>query len=622
MRRRRRRLRLLLVLCASAATLLVALGLYATGALRSQELGTVDARFSVRGKEKPPADLAVVAIDANAFRVVRRTWPFPRRYHAQVIDRLREAGARSIAYDIQFTEQTNDFDDNALIDAVARAPRVVLATTEITKAGDVNIFGGGNVLRDIGARAGVSLLPNDPAGYLRRVAYGVDGVPSFAVATAERSGGRDIAPSALGGDTAWIDFAGPPGTIPTYSFGDVLEGRFPKLAFEGKTVVIGPSAPTLQDNHPTPFASEDLMPGAEIQANAIATALEGFPLQQVPGWVDVALVALLALMGPPIVLRFGVWRGGLLCLLAAALYTVGVQIAFDRGWIVAFVYPLAGLVLGTVSGLLLLLVVDVVERERMRDLFSRFVPEAVVDEVLAAADEDLRLGGVRRVVTVMFTDLRGFTTFSESRPPDQVVDVLNRYLTAMSDIIRRHGGTLVSYLGDGILAVFGAPLDQPDHADRAVAAAREMTGDALAEFNAWMRSQGAGEGFRMGIGINSGQVMAGNVGSEQRLEYTVIGDVPNTASRMEGMTKGTPWMVFVADSTRELLIRDVGDLVHVDDLAVRGRETGVRVWSIGEPVYGIPGGRPSAADRPDTGHGPGDPTPGPGGPRPGVAAPR
>src|SRR5205807_7233774 len=135
--------------------------------------------------------------------------------------------------------------------------------------------------------------------------------------------------------------------------------------------------------------------------------------------------------------------------------------------------------------------------------FSRFVPEDVVDEVLARADRGLRLGGVQREGTVMFTDLRGFTTFAESLKPDGVIDVLNRYLSEMSDAILDHGGTLVAYMGDGIMAVFGAPLPQEDHADRALAAALEMRDVRLPRFNEWLRAEGLSEGFRMGIGLNS-----------------------------------------------------------------------------------------------------------------------
>ncbi len=226
------------------------------------------------------------------------------------------------------------------------------------------------------------------------------------------------------------------------------------------------------------------------------------------------------------------------------------------------------------------LVVNAFEKERVRDLFSRFVPEPVVDEVLKDVNDDLRLGGERRVVTVLFADVRGFTTFSETKPPETVLAVLNHYLTSMTDVILSHGGTLVCFMGDGIMATFGAPIEQPDHADRALATAREMTGSALDEFNAWMREEGHGDGFRIGVGLNSGAVMAGNVGSERRLEYTVIGDTTNTASRLEGLTKGTPHMIFMSESTRSMLTVQQPDLVSAGEFDVRGKQIQVTLWSV------------------------------------------
>jgi adenylate cyclase len=150
----------------------------------------------------------------------------------------------------------------------------------------------------------------------------------------------------------------------------------------------------------------------------------------------------------------------------------------------------------------------------------------------------------------------------------------------MSDAILNHGGTLVAYMGDGIMAVFGAPIEQDDHADRALRAASEMLWERLPAFNDWIRSEGLGDGFRMGIGLNSGSVMSGNVGSERRLEYTAIGDTTNTASRIESMTKGTPHQLFLADATRSRLHDPPAELIDVGELEVRGRQAKVRLWSL------------------------------------------
>ena len=155
----------------------------------------------------------------------------------------------------------------------------------------------------------------------------------------------------------------------------------------------------------------------------------------------------------------------------------------------------------------------------------------------------------------MFTDLRGFTTFSEGLEAEEVIGLLNGYLGEISDAVLAHGGTLVSYLGDGLMAVFGAPLPQDDHADRAVAAAREMLEERLPRYNETLLARGFERGFKMGIGLNTGEFMSGNVGSQRRLEYTAIGDTINTASRIEGMTKGTPYALYFADSTKEALTR-------------------------------------------------------------------
>jgi adenylate cyclase len=220
------------------------------------------------------------------------------------------------------------------------------------------------------------------------------------------------------------------------------------------------------------------------------------------------------------------------------------------------------------------------ERARMHDSFSRFLPEHVVDDVLARTDDDFRLGGVRTAGTVMFTDLRGFTSLTERRPPELVIDVLNRYFEETCDAIFEHGGTLVAYRGDGFLAVFGAPIEVEDHADRALETARDLVDVRLPRFNMWARDSGLVEEVRMGIGLNSGPFMSGNVGSSRRLEYTVHGDTVNTASRIEGMTKTVGGPILLAESTRQALLDPPDDLQHLGEFEVRGRDSTVSLWTI------------------------------------------
>ncbi len=557
----------------------VVLAAYGIGVLDQPERDTLDTRFQVRGSEGAPEDVVVVGIDDVTFNELGVRWPFPRSLHAEAIDRLREEGARVIAYDIQFTEQTTPKEDNALISAVDRTDRVVLATTEVDEKGGTNVFGGDEVLRDIGARAGSSNFVNDDDGVIRRMPYSVAGLESFANVAADEFRGRS---ESLKQGSEYIDYAGRPGTVDTVSFSRLVEGRTPPGTFKDRIVVVGATASSLQDVHATPVGEGRVMAGPEIQANSIATALADFPLQPAPGVLNIALIVVLGLVGPGFALSLGPARAAIVGVLVAGLFAVGVQIAFNNGLIVSLLYPLASLLIGVVGALAMGLVIEAFERERVRDVFSRFVPEPVVDEVLQNVDEDLRLGGQRELVTVLFSDVRGFTTFSESREPEVVIEILNRYLTSMTDVILAHGGTLVTFMGDGIMAVFGAPIAVDDHADRALAAAREMAGPTLDDFNEWLRGEELGEGFQIGIGLNSGVVMAGNVGSEQRLEYTVIGDTANTASRLEGLTKGTPHTIYISESTRMFLNGNRDDLEHVDELDVRGRQARVVIWTVKE----------------------------------------
>ena len=488
-----------------------------------------------------------------------------------------------IAYDVQFTEFTSEEDEFALLLAIDGADgKVVLATTEPNERGQSKILGGDAVLKEVGARPGNGVLLSDPGGVERRVPHTVDKLETLAVASAEVALGRQVSPDDFDArdDTAWIDYYGPPGTIKSIPFSRAVQGKTPPGTFKDKVVVIGPSAPSLQDVHPTSTSGDELMAGAEIQASALDTVLRGLPLQSAPRWLDVLLIVMFGMVAPVVSMRLSPLPAIAIALGVAAVFIVAAQLAFNGGTIVAFVYPLGSLVLATVGALAVSYVTTAFERERTRDLFARFVPENVVDEVLARTGEGLRIGGVQRDGTVMFTDLRGFTSFAESLPPDRVIEVLNHYLSGMSDSILDKGGTLVAYMGDGIMAVFGAPIEQPDHADRALTAAREMLYEKLTAFNDWIRSEGLGEGFKMGIGLNSGSVMSGNVGSERRLEYTAIGDTTNTASRIEGMTKGTPHQLFIADSTRSRLNDPPADLIDVGEFEVRGRQAKVKLWSL------------------------------------------
>ena len=584
MNRRTRRLRSMLLLGAALLCAGTGVVLFATNALRRVDLGTVDARFDRRGPNPTPDSVVIVGIDDPTINTTGYEFPFRRKFHADVIRNLTKAGAAAIAYDVQFTQPSaRPRDDEALIEAVrAGDGRVILAATAVDPGGKTQIFGGGDVLKYSRAVPAFTSFEKDADGVQRRLLYSENGLTAFPIAAAQLLSGRKIGLPPPGAE--WIDFEGGPETFKHLSFLDVQRGDFDASDVRGKIVVVGGTATALQDVRETSTTNQRAMAGPEIHANAITTALAGYPLRSAPDWVDVLIVVALGVFAPLVAIRLRMLYAIPLAFLAIAALLVGAQIAFEAGVIVSVVYAAIAAVLALLMTAAIHGITIAFERAHTREAFARFVPEAVVDEVLRSAD-GLRLGGVQREGTVMFSDLRGFTSFAETLQPAQVIDALNRYLTEMSEAILDHGGTLVAYMGDGIMAVFGAPLQQPDHADRALAAAREML-QRLEGFNQWLRDTDMHDGFKMGIGLNTGPVMSGHVGSERRLEYTALGDTTNTAARLEGMTKGTPYQLYVGDSTREALRTPADDLVEVGEFEVRGRRATIKLWSLGDGSTG------------------------------------
>jgi CHASE2 domain-containing sensor protein len=384
---------------------------YATHLLRRSELQTIDARFSIRGAQKPPSNIVLVAIDPATFqeltnRNMSSEFPFPRRYDAEVIEHLRLAGAKVIAMDIEFTHRTDPRDDDALAEAIAQAHgKTVLGTSEVAKGGITGIFGGEpEVLRELGTRPAEVRFQPDSDGSIRRFAYSYNDLHSFAVVTTELATEKPIPASRFEDGSLPIDYVGPLETIRSIPYSSVLLNKFSRSAVQGKIVIVGATSPILQDIHATP--TSEGMPGPEIWANATNTLLQGIPLRDAPGWLNLVLIVILGSVVPLGSLQVRPRRALLSSLALAAVFTIAVRVAFDSGLIVDFVYPLLALAFGTLGTIAVLYMVTTIERQHVRDMFARFVPADVVDQVVASTGEDLRLGGVERDCTILFTRAR------------------------------------------------------------------------------------------------------------------------------------------------------------------------------------------------------------------------
>ena len=337
------------ILLAGALALLAVVGLSKLGVFERAEQRSQDLRFAVRGTQ-PVDGITVVGIDEASFADLGDiTWPIRRSLHARALDALKRAGARQVVYDVQFTEPSQrPADDLALFRAVRRGDGVILATGEIDDDGGTAVLGSRANQRRYDARVGAANFLEGRGGSIRRYEPAVAGLPTIAALTAAQVA---QAPRAFGDGSALIDFRGPPGTIPTVSFSDLVQGRVDEALLRDRIVVVGATAANLQDRHPTP-AGGGMMSGPEIQANAILTALDDNPLRAVPGPVAALLVLLCGVAGIVAILVMGPVRGAAAAVVLGVAYAGAAQLAFSVGAVLPLATPLIAMGSSAVAALL------------------------------------------------------------------------------------------------------------------------------------------------------------------------------------------------------------------------------------------------------------------------------
>lgn len=575
-------LRRVLVASLAAAAVVIAAALF--GLLEGVELGALNRLFELRGPRAPATPIVIVAIDEDSFDELDLAWPFPRALHAALLDVISADDPALIGIDLLFSEPSSRgaADDEALGEAVARAGNVVLAaaTTTVEESfytkRDLNLPV--PVIRDGAAAVGPVNQNFDADGVVRRVIphhrVGNELVPGFdaQLRRLAAAAGLPAAPLPRAHEIL-INFRGGPRTFPWVPYHRIVRGEAPLGFFRGTIVLIGATSPVLQDVFSTPFARARGMPGVEIHANALETLLRGTAVREVPRPVSYGLALLVALAAG--------WLAGHLrplpslaitCLLVATL-AAGTVAAFAalNTWI-RMAAPIVALTLAHA-----IVVTDSYVREqREKRRLARFFSPAVLREVVRH-QSDATLGSRRRVITVLFSDIRGFTSLSEQVQPEQVAEMLGDYLSEMTETVFRHGGTVDKYIGDCVMALFNAPLEDPDHAVNAVRAALDMAERVREVSKRWEAK--IGTPIRSGIGINTGEAVVGAMGSRQRLEYTAIGDTVNLAARLESLTKEYRTPIIISESTREwvrghVLTRELGTA------AVRGKALPLRIYAV------------------------------------------
>ncbi len=575
--------------CGVAAVVgLAVLAMSAAGVWAALDEALFDA-FTVHAapSAREPPGVVVVGIDEPSFAEVGKSWPWPRALHARLIDEVSRAGASVIAFDVLFSEASSPEDDAELARAIRESGRVVLA-------GDIDIQKTAHfesvqrveplpAFRTAGAVTGlanvevagdqvVRRFPQDPEAMWRVVAARHEarqgGVPAE---------GRRPAPGAMvrysdGSDVLYV------------SYYQALEASklLPPDAIAGRIVLVGLALKTTPevsagrgpDNYATPFLrySRQFTPGVEVHAQFVAAALAGRSIVPLSGGFTALVAAIVLGAGVLFLRRFRVVRSTALAVSAGAATVAASFALFEAGYwlpVSAALGALAALYVGRGATAY---IDEVLRRGEIRRAFEHYVSPAIVAE-MTAHPARLVLGGQRRTLTVMFTDLAGFTSMSEGIAPEAVAQILNEHLTLMTRIVLAHGGTIDKFIGDAVMAFWGAPIDDPAHALHGVRAAIEMQ----AEMERFRREPGRPE-LHMRIGLNTGPVVVGNLGSKDRFAYTVIGDAVNLAARLEPLNRLYGTLILLAEDTAAA-VGDAVRLRHVDRVRVKGRREPVEIYT-------------------------------------------
>ena len=626
-----------------AAVLAGALGLLSF--TRNIELQTYDLRVAATARPSVPArDVVLIQIDNVSIRrmepLVGR-WPWPRLVHATVIDYLAAAGAKVIGYDVLFaerdirkfmvgdTEWTGDESDAALVESTKKAGNVVhvaeassaeLVDTSRAIAEDLSAPALNTRPPSIGCAEprpqltppfpalaaaahaiGHTLFILDPDGPVRRVSpvvqVGERSLPSFALSSTMVAGKTPaLTPKVDGGSgcSILIPWRGPSEnangqpTFTSYSFYDVfysqqqiLEEQKPGIdpaLFKDRIVIIGATAEGLKDVFANPFPQGEIS-GPEVHANLVDAFLADRSIAKSPASVTFGLViAAVAVVGVAGAF-LNAWLTGAVAAVFLAVLGWQAVMLFGRGTWIPVTVPALALILAYVGDLAWKYVVEGREKRKVKRLFSRYVSKDVYDQ-LVANPSLAALGGARRHMTVLFSDIRGFTTMTEKGTPEEVVAQLNELFTRMVDVVFAHRGTVDKFVGDMIMALYSAPVDDDEHAEHAVQTALDMI-RTLHEMNVVWAAAGKPT-LDIGIGINTGDMIAGNVGSESIMSYTVIGDAVNLGARLESLNKEYGTRIIISSSTRDRL-KGQYDIRPLGDVVVKGKSKPVAIFEVKSP---------------------------------------
>lgn len=539
--------------------------------------------------DSPSSNIVIVAIDDKSLQRVGQ-WPWERSVHAKLIDKINSFRPAVIGIDVAFTEPSSVQADMQLIDSVRNANNVVLPTESTLTYENGKIMASDIMkplkeLKEISDGMGLVNTPADPDGVFRRLPIKVfenrSQVPIFAVEISKKylkqtkNLSVDNIPTDENG-RMMVNFAGGPNSYRIVSATDVLDNTLGEDAFQDKVVLIGATAADLHDQMQVPTSFRSPMSGVEVIANQVDTIISKKFLTFFSLTVQTLILFLfLSLLG--FILAFmNIRRSLIFSVILLAGYVLIALYLFDQGRVVDIFFPVLGAFLVNLVMTSWRYFSEEKEKMFLKNAFSRYISGDVIEDIIKDPDK-LKLGGQKKKMTILFSDIRGFTTISEKLSPEDLVSLLNQYLTKMTDLIMDYSGVVDKYIGDAIMAFWGAPIEEEDHAILACQTALKMKSVVRKNHKKWKTDFDVA--LNIGIGINTDDVIVGNMGSEKRFDYTVIGDGVNLASRLEGITKYYGVPIVVSGSTQKMAKRDFV-FRYLDKVAVKGKAEGVEIYEL------------------------------------------
>lgn len=567
-----------------------------TGVLRPLEQAVADLLYS--GKRAVNNSIKIIAIEETSEAEYGYFTGWGRMRAAELVNALTKPEGKPavIGFDINFITERDEEGDVAFAEAAARHGSVVTASRAIFSAKQ-ELQNGKYVtnplhldfmeypyaaLRSVSSY-GFTDTMLDTDNYVRRSLLGVEAdgktVYSFAYEVyatyMEQMGREPIMPSTDENGTFGIHYIAAPESYEVYAWSDVVNGKYDPRVFEDAVVLVGAYMPGMQDSFFVPIARGSQMYGVEIHANIVDALCREYSYEMAPRWEVTAINLVLCLAYFFILRKVSPVVGAIVGVLLSGGYLLTAVLLYTGGW---YVYPVA-----FVLSLLLMLAVHIFGRylvewfskQQMLKEFKKYVAPQVLAEMNRTGELSIKLGGESREIAVLFVDIRGFTKLSEELEPEQVVEMLNEYLTLTTEAIFANGGTLDKFIGDATMAVFNAPVDLPDYKAKAVQAALDIV-HGTKKMNERIKKK-IGREVELGVGVNCGMAVVGNIGCETRMDYTAIGDTVNTASRLEGKALGG--QVVISETLRKHL---EGRIVTepLGAMELKGKAEPLQVYSV------------------------------------------